>query len=71
MRAFTKLKNKQDTMQREWEQPHKVDILLSWQDMCKPCWGLLPVDFPKLIDKEEQFNRVEGKKDKEANKFSD
>ena len=30
-----------------------ADILLFWQDMKKPCWGLLPENFPDITDKEE------------------
>ena len=30
-----------------------ADILLSWVEMMKPCWGLLPVNFPAVSDQEE------------------
>ena len=47
----------------------EADILLSWDEMRKPCWGFLPEDFPTVTDKEESCNREESrKKDDEEGK---
>ena len=40
----------------------EADILLSWVEMMKPCWGLLSEDFPAVKDQEESCKRTESRK---------
>ena len=49
----------------------EADILLSWQDMRRPCWGLLPKNFPDITDEEEVCNRVETSEIKKDEKRED